>query len=323
MAFTQTNARLILGYSSMAQLGFITLGIFALDQAARGAQGALLQAVNHGLVVAPMFLDRRAAGRARRRVGGHPRHGRDRVPRAGARGAVPDRHAGDAGDARLGELRRRVPDPARRLRVQDRRSRSSPRSASCWRPSTRCGCTSARCTTGRARGDVVRDVAARRARARAARAGDPRVRAVPAGGARRRRAGRASARAAQPPRRWRTAAIVARQGARTSTGRRCRRSWRWPAAPASCCWSGCCARASCATRGHAGAGAGRARRRPSACASGSGATTPRSSSGALAIDDLTLTLTMLFCAAGIAAVLLSWRSRRPPRPARASTTRCC
>ena len=55
-AFTQTNARLILGYSSMAQLGFITLGIFALDDAANGAQGALLQAVNHGLVVAPLFL---------------------------------------------------------------------------------------------------------------------------------------------------------------------------------------------------------------------------------------------------------------------------
>ena len=34
-AFTQTNARLILGYSSVAQLGFITLGIFALDGAAR------------------------------------------------------------------------------------------------------------------------------------------------------------------------------------------------------------------------------------------------------------------------------------------------
>jgi NADH-quinone oxidoreductase subunit M len=55
-AFTQTNARLILGYSSVAQLGFITLGIFALDDAAKGAQGALLQAVNHGLVVAPLFL---------------------------------------------------------------------------------------------------------------------------------------------------------------------------------------------------------------------------------------------------------------------------
>ncbi len=49
-AFTQTNMRLILGFSSVAQLGFIVLGIFALDSGARGAQGALLQAINHGLV---------------------------------------------------------------------------------------------------------------------------------------------------------------------------------------------------------------------------------------------------------------------------------
>jgi NADH-quinone oxidoreductase subunit M len=56
LAFTQTNLRLILGFSSVAQLGFITLGIFALDAGARGAQGALLQAVNHGLVVALLFL---------------------------------------------------------------------------------------------------------------------------------------------------------------------------------------------------------------------------------------------------------------------------
>jgi NADH-quinone oxidoreductase subunit M len=56
MAFTQTNARLILGYSSMAQLGFITLGLFAADNAAAGAQGALMQAIQHGLVVAPMIL---------------------------------------------------------------------------------------------------------------------------------------------------------------------------------------------------------------------------------------------------------------------------
>ncbi|MEA2311174.1 MAG: NADH-quinone oxidoreductase subunit [Solirubrobacteraceae bacterium] len=66
-AFTQTNARLILGYSSMAQLGFITLGVFAGDSAGAGAQGALLQAINHGLIVAPMFffvalLAERAAG---------------------------------------------------------------------------------------------------------------------------------------------------------------------------------------------------------------------------------------------------------------------
>ena len=54
MAFTQTDARLIAGFSSVAQLGFITLGIFALNP--QGAQGALLQMVNHGLVVAPLFF---------------------------------------------------------------------------------------------------------------------------------------------------------------------------------------------------------------------------------------------------------------------------
>jgi NADH-quinone oxidoreductase subunit M len=54
VAFTQTDARLIAGYSSVAQLGFITLGIFALNP--QGAQGALLQMVNHGLVVAPIFF---------------------------------------------------------------------------------------------------------------------------------------------------------------------------------------------------------------------------------------------------------------------------
>ncbi len=54
MAFTQTDVRLIAGFSSVAQLGFITLGIFALNP--QGAQGALLQMLNHGLVVAPLFF---------------------------------------------------------------------------------------------------------------------------------------------------------------------------------------------------------------------------------------------------------------------------
>ena len=54
MAFTAHHARLVAGYSSVAQLGFITLGIFALRP--EGAQGALLQMVNHGLVVAPLFI---------------------------------------------------------------------------------------------------------------------------------------------------------------------------------------------------------------------------------------------------------------------------
>jgi NADH-quinone oxidoreductase subunit M len=54
MAFTTTSTRLILGYSSIAQLGFIVLGIFSLEP--EGAQGAVIQAVNHGLVVAPAFF---------------------------------------------------------------------------------------------------------------------------------------------------------------------------------------------------------------------------------------------------------------------------
>jgi NADH-quinone oxidoreductase subunit M len=54
MAFTTTETRLVLGYSSIAQLGFITLGVFALN--GDGAQGSILQSVNHGLVVAPGFF---------------------------------------------------------------------------------------------------------------------------------------------------------------------------------------------------------------------------------------------------------------------------
>jgi NADH-quinone oxidoreductase subunit M len=54
MAFTTTNTRLVLGYSSIAQLGFIVLGIFSLRE--EGVQGALLQSVNHGLVVLPAFF---------------------------------------------------------------------------------------------------------------------------------------------------------------------------------------------------------------------------------------------------------------------------
>ncbi|MDQ3934961.1 MAG: NADH-quinone oxidoreductase subunit M [Actinomycetota bacterium] len=56
LAFTSDSARLVLGYSSVAQLGFIVLGIFALDLEGKGAQGAVFQMVNHGLVVAPAFL---------------------------------------------------------------------------------------------------------------------------------------------------------------------------------------------------------------------------------------------------------------------------
>jgi NADH-quinone oxidoreductase subunit M len=54
LAFSQDDVRLVVAYSSIAQLGFIVLGIFALDD--KGAQGAVMQMVNHGLVVVPLFL---------------------------------------------------------------------------------------------------------------------------------------------------------------------------------------------------------------------------------------------------------------------------
>jgi NADH-quinone oxidoreductase subunit M len=54
LAFSQDEARLVVGYSSIAQLGFIILGIFSLDP--KGVDGAVFQMVNHALVVAPLFL---------------------------------------------------------------------------------------------------------------------------------------------------------------------------------------------------------------------------------------------------------------------------
>jgi NADH-quinone oxidoreductase subunit M len=54
VAMTTPDARLVVAYSSVAQLGFIVLGIFSLRP--QGAQGALLQMVNHALVTAPLFF---------------------------------------------------------------------------------------------------------------------------------------------------------------------------------------------------------------------------------------------------------------------------
>ena len=54
VAFTTPDARMVVAYSSVAQLSFITLGIFSLRP--EGAQGALLQMLNHGLVTAPLFF---------------------------------------------------------------------------------------------------------------------------------------------------------------------------------------------------------------------------------------------------------------------------
>ncbi|HXM58685.1 MAG TPA: NADH-quinone oxidoreductase subunit M [Candidatus Dormibacteraeota bacterium] len=54
MALAQRDMKLLVAYSSVSHLGFIVLGIFALNQ--QGQQGAVLQMVNHGIIVPALFL---------------------------------------------------------------------------------------------------------------------------------------------------------------------------------------------------------------------------------------------------------------------------
>ncbi|HEX2427915.1 MAG TPA: NADH-quinone oxidoreductase subunit M [Gaiellaceae bacterium] len=54
LAFRSADLRGVIAYSSMAQMGLITMGIFAFDDL--GLNGAVLQSVAHGLISASMFL---------------------------------------------------------------------------------------------------------------------------------------------------------------------------------------------------------------------------------------------------------------------------
>ena len=54
LAWRAPTMRLLVGYSSVAHLGFIVLGIIVIDRMA--AQGAVLQMINHGIVTAAAFV---------------------------------------------------------------------------------------------------------------------------------------------------------------------------------------------------------------------------------------------------------------------------
>jgi len=54
LAFRAPDVRGVIAYSSLAQMGLITLGLFAANDL--GFDGAILQSVNHGLVSAALFL---------------------------------------------------------------------------------------------------------------------------------------------------------------------------------------------------------------------------------------------------------------------------
>ena len=54
LAFRAPDLRGVIAYSSLAQMGLITLGLFATNDL--GFNGAVLQMVNHGLISATLFL---------------------------------------------------------------------------------------------------------------------------------------------------------------------------------------------------------------------------------------------------------------------------
>ena len=54
VSFAQTDMKKLVAYSSVSHLGFVVLGIFALNQ--QGISGAVLQMVNHGLSTGALFL---------------------------------------------------------------------------------------------------------------------------------------------------------------------------------------------------------------------------------------------------------------------------
>ena len=54
MALVQRDTKLLVSYSSISHMGFIVLGIFSFN--IQGQQGALVQMVNHGVIIAALFL---------------------------------------------------------------------------------------------------------------------------------------------------------------------------------------------------------------------------------------------------------------------------
>jgi NADH-quinone oxidoreductase subunit M len=54
VAFRQTDIKKLIAYSSVAHMGFVTMGIFAGNEA--GVQGAIFQMLSHGLISGALFL---------------------------------------------------------------------------------------------------------------------------------------------------------------------------------------------------------------------------------------------------------------------------
>ena len=54
MALAQVDLKKLIAYSSVSHMGFVTMGIFALN--AQGIEGAILQMINHGITTGALFM---------------------------------------------------------------------------------------------------------------------------------------------------------------------------------------------------------------------------------------------------------------------------
>ncbi len=54
ICFAQTDLKRLIAYSSVSHMGFVTLGIFALNS--QGMEGGILYMINHGIVTGALFL---------------------------------------------------------------------------------------------------------------------------------------------------------------------------------------------------------------------------------------------------------------------------
>ena len=54
VSYAQKDVKKLVAYSSVSHLGFVMLGLFALN--AQGIQGGILQMINHGLSTGALFL---------------------------------------------------------------------------------------------------------------------------------------------------------------------------------------------------------------------------------------------------------------------------
>ena len=54
VAFRQTDIKKLIAYSSVAHMGFVTMGLFAMNET--GVQGAIFQMISHGVISGALFL---------------------------------------------------------------------------------------------------------------------------------------------------------------------------------------------------------------------------------------------------------------------------